>query len=164
MAKQNFTVVEGQVFASANAVQLDELRKIKGFKSPFNRFACPFTNGQECGEFQGFVRLDWSNDTNDNGCYLGIKLSKIKTAVALSTFLKDSEDAIDKDGNYIHVENPDEGLAKIFRTYTDLTAELLEDIEKFFKESEEKRTFAVTKFITLTPWGKRQSRHLINIK
>lgn len=161
MAKETkFEVKTSQVFTTATAVKLADLRKKENFKSPFARNRCPYTDGQSVGDFEGFAVLDWESDTHE-GSYLGIKLSGIKEPMSLSMFIKESEDAVDTNGQFIHIENPNEGLSAIMRKYSDLTDELLAEVETFLKE--EGRTIKITKFITLTPWGKRQARNLINI-
>ena len=160
MATKTFTMVKARANAVKTTAEVKSLLKeLENLTNPYNNQGrCPFKNEQPVTEFIGIMPMKWDN-TEKQGHSLALEFKGL-AQVAISNFFKTSEDAIDEKGEFKHVENPNEGLAKIFGSYSSLEDDALwDEVIKFFDAP---RKFQITTFIVPMPWG-RQQRHLINI-
>lgn len=158
MAQESFKVVESTTVYNSKDMATN-LSKLDNLSNPYRGAdRCPYKTGQKCGEFLGFVPMLWSTSETNKGTYIALKFKDLPP-VAVKSFLKTSEEALDENNKEYHIENEDEGAAHILNQHTDLDEALFKELEKFFKSE---RTFKITPFKVKTPWGKK-SRHLINI-
>jgi hypothetical protein len=159
MPKEIFKVVETETIYKAEDMAAT-LSKLDNLSDPYKGAdRCPYTDGQKCPKFLGFGTSNWSTTPTNGGTYLVLKFEGIPS-VALKSFLKSSEEALDAEGNEKHIENADEGIAKIMRQHNELGLALFKAIAQFFESGEHE--FRITKFKIKTTYGKKP-RHLINI-
>lgn len=165
MPKEIFKVVEAETIYKAEDMAAT-LSKLDNLSDPYKGAdRCPYTNGQKCPKFLGFGLSNWNTTTENGGkttnggTYIVLKFEGIPS-VAIKSFLKYSEEALDEEGNEKHIENENEGVAQIMRQYNELGEALFKAIAQFFAEGEHE--FRITKFKVQTTYGKKP-RHLINI-
>lgn len=159
MAKSNFSSTTGAA-KKASSISLDELKNVK---DPYvGSGSSPFIHDSEA-RFEGFAKVSWTSKLNGvdySGEYLGLKFEGIKDALSLSTFIKIDEEAVDETNKFFSVQNDAEGVAQIMNKHSELTLDLLQEIESFFSSP---RKFKLKPYKALTSWGKRTNRKLINI-
>lgn len=159
MPKETFKVIESEITYKAEAMAAT-LSKLDNLSDPYKGAdRCPYTDGQKCPKFLGFGISNWSTDSKNGGTYLVLKFKDIPS-VALKSFLKSSEEALDEEGKEQHIENENEGIAKIMRQHNELGLDLFKAISNYFASGEHE--FRITKFKVQTTYGKKP-RHLINI-
>lgn len=164
MAKKSFTIGEPLPTIASAEEFITKLQELDNVSDPFkNQGRCPYKNEEPCGKFLGFTNIPYTS-TNEKGevstgYWAAIDLEGQKP-VAVSCFLKYTEDALDEDGAEKHLEN-EGGLADICKQFDSIKdPRLYKAIIEFFSKG--KHQFAITEYLCYI-FGKKQRKHLVNI-
>lgn len=128
---------------------------LEKFKNPFSSNN-PFKDGEKL-EFLSIVPVKWKHEKFGEGEYLALAFKGKKDTISLTSFTKEVNGfkSLDlSDTTLKSISNPDEGLAKLFRS-TEWNESAINTILKWFEEKNNKCEIKLTTYYTSQGAGRK---------
>ena len=119
---------------------------LEKFKNPFASVN-PFKDGEKL-EFLAIVPVKWKHEKFGEGEYLALSFKDKKDTISLTSFTKEVNGfkSLDLSDNTLKsISNPDEGLAKLFRS-TEWNESAINSILKWFEDKNNKCEVKLTTY------------------